>query len=1530
VPLPLPVAALLRRAQNAKSPKERHDTAYFAWEASIRLAVAARPPEDPAALNVAPLGRWAAALAPPEAPRREPPILAAHALFTEVGEGARASAGAVAPRRLLDALVAYRNAVIGHGAARAAEFYDASAGVLAAGLEAAWTAALFWPAGARLAYVESIEIDSAGARRARILDLSGPVSSLEDPRGTPGIPAELVPRRLYLRAGAAWQPLHPLLIYQEAHLRERVLFFNGRGRASHFLDYVSGEALRGKALAEAFPTIEDEVAALLAGGAPRAEAEPAPARDDPALFDDYRILGKIGEGGMGVVYLARQESLAGRLVALKVLPTRPDENPVAAARFRREIAALARCDHPNVVKILASGAARETLYYAMELVDGADLARLAEALADERDFDAAVSRAVEHARERVRVGGESGPEGPHRMRDARGDLFAAVPDLSRMRAAPGAAGARPDRFQRLAALFRDAARGLHHLHEQGIVHRDVKPANLMITASDHRLVLMDLGLASVRDASLSLTRDRDALLGTLRYMAPEQLQKSVLQVDRRADVYALGATLYELATQRPFFDGDTEARLTQQVLWERPLEPRRANPEIPRDLAVIIEKAVEKDPRLRYDGADALAADLDAFARGAPIAARPPTLGYVLRLAVRRNRAAAAALLAAALLLLAGVPLFFVSRDRAARATRDAFFEAARRDAGAKRRAFEAAGARPRSAPGAPEGRASLGRRLALGLDAAYATRSLAGLLPADAEARREAFEAALELGAVATEAEEWDLAGATLEEAARLGVDEASARARLADLERARRRVEEEHRRAVEAVLAHARGGRLAERPGAFEDALFTLVRYPEAQTVALLAAALDGVTDALRAALRATLLEAATPTADEARTGVPEIAGLGAAVEARLALAPGGALPSATADVLAAAAQRLEARAAREVATVEARAEAPGLRRILARAERERAGEPALLLAKLCAEALGRIGIADGAVAALGRYVFAEEDEVRAAPAALALCLLGGAEAERLVVAARDRFGTNGSFWARVAPFHARTGVSPALESADAKGYFRLGLARAGKGDDDGAIEAYTRAIELDPRFVYPLVNRGTRWMDRRDLEHAIADFTRALELDPTETMAWFDRGLARERKGDLDGAIADFTRAIELDPRYAAAWAKRGDARARKGELVPAIADLDRAVLLAPEQARPYDVRARVRADQRDFAGAIADYTRALELEPEGAPLLAGRADAKARGGDFDGAIADASRAIELDPRLAVAWSRRGDARAYKGELEAAIADYTRAIEIEPEFVPAFAGRARARREARDLDGAIADASRAIELEPARVAPWSTRAAARRAKGDRAGAIGDYSRAIELEPGNVTAWNRRGIAEMESRDLDAALADFTRAIELDPRCEAAFVNRANVREERDDLDGALADYTHALELDPLDALAWTQRGGTRLVRGDAEGALADSTRAIELDPRADTAWVNRAMARAAKGDLDGAIADCGRALELEPRMREAWYHRGFARAERGDREGARADLARFLELAPDGPDAAAVREKLAELGATPRPGP
>jgi serine/threonine protein kinase len=1245
VDLPLPIAVLLRRARNAKSPKERHDTAYFAWEASVRLAVAARPPREPGGLARASLGRWVAALAPPEEPLAGPAPLAAFVLFAEAGEGRRAAPRVVAPRRLLDSLPAYRNEVIGHGAVRTSEFYDRSAEVLLAGLEATWEAGVFWPAGARLVHV--------AAPGARLRELAGPAGR----DGDGDAPADAAPGRLYARTGGGLVPLHPWLLYEEAELGERVLFFNGVGRSPRYLDYVSGEQRKGEALLARFPSIRADLLALMGEVKPDpAEAEKAA---DPALFGDYRLLGPLGEGGMGIVHLARQEDLAGRLVALKRLP--PGADAMAAARLRREIAALSRCDHPNVVKILASGEAQGAPYYAMELVEGADLGAVGRELAAAGDADAAVAIAAEKARA------------------AHADALGAAP------ARPRAAAVR-DRFATLAVLCRDAARGLHHLHEQGIVHRDVKPANLMVTAADHRIVVMDLGLAAVADASRSLTREK-SLLGTIRYMAPEQLERGAREADRRADVYALGATFYELLAGGPIFDGESEARLLAQVLHERPRPLAKASPRIPRDLAVIVEKATEKEPRRRYETAEALAQDLDAFLAGRPIAARPATLGYVLSLAVRRNKVAAAAIAGALLAILVGAAVFVAGIERARERE-----ELARRAAEESRARAEENRARAEDLLGFmlfdlkdrldPLGRLDILEGVVAKAKAYYDSLPVEGRTAAEEGKHAAALVSigqVLEFRSRPEEALASYRASLAIRE--RLAAADPTNLEKLYDVARARFEV-------GSCIGVVSRGGMPMETLAFLVSALgefeALLARAPEkAEWLEDLANTHARIGIALREQGEPEAALASTERALGIRRRIAARDSQNSLWQRQLA-AGCGELGTILADV---------GRDERALASLR---EALGIiERLTARDPEDMGlksdimmihGRIADVLMKQirCEEALVEYRAAIG----IAELIVARDPTESVLHMSLCGLLERAAEAQRSLERADE---ARASYRASLAISEAAAARDPASVAWQR----HIARTRRLRGEIAGttreALEDYRAAIEVERRLATAAPGPDgiieldvslsgaagvLRTEGRREealaLEREALERVSAAGLDGRVALAHLAIGELQDEGGGVAEALASYRASIEAAVRNAAAHADEPEA----------------AETLASCRAA-LGVRL---GESGDLAAAASETALALAASGECPAALAARALVRGREGAYDEAVALASRAIELSPDWALARLARGRALAARGEVEAALADLTLFEQFAPHDPRAAGARALARELRERAGGAL----------------------------------------------------------------------------------------------------------------------------------------------------------------------------------------------------------------------------------------------
>jgi hypothetical protein len=328
------------------------------------------------------------------------------------------------------------------------------------------------------------------------------------------------------------------------------------------------------------------VKAQAAGAAPTlVQAAPAGEEPRPPRFPGYEVLGELGRGGMGVVYKARHDRLK-RLVALKVIRAGADAEELA--RFRTEAEAAARLQHPNVVQIYEVGDHEGGPFCALELVEGGSLA--------------------------------------------------------------GRLGGRPVAPRVAARLTETLARATQYAHQRGIVHRDLKPANVLLAGAAGAPLeqcvpkIADFGLAKRLDEDGGQTRT-GAILGTPSYMAPEQTTGRPGDVGPAADVYALGAMLYELFTGRPPFQGASVLETLEQVRRQEPVPPRRLVPKLPRDLETICLKCLHKEPHRRYASAGGLADDLGRFLGHEPIQARPVPAWERVLFRVRRRPAAALAAL---------------------------------------------------------------------------------------------------------------------------------------------------------------------------------------------------------------------------------------------------------------------------------------------------------------------------------------------------------------------------------------------------------------------------------------------------------------------------------------------------------------------------------------------------------------------------------------------------------------------------------------------------------------------------------------------------------------------------------------------------------------------------------------------------------------------------------------------------------------------------------------------------------------------
>ncbi len=367
-------------------------------------------------------------------------------------------------------------------------------------------------------------------------------------------------------------------------------------------------------------------------------------------IDGYTITGVLGQGGMGIVYRAVQTKLS-RTVALKVLPGMiGSANPSAVQRFRREATAAARLHHTNIIPIYDFGESEDAHYYAMELVTGEPLNDMIRRFAEKGVSNPTAAQLTQIMTDLTMPAQSQSPGLDHSAADVTTDGAVA-----------GSSVKSRSYFRRVARWMSDAAEALQYAHAQGIIHRDIKPANLILS-TDGRIMLADFGLAkSAGEHSVTKT---GAMVGTLRYMSPEQTMAKRVKIDHRTDIYSLGATLYELLCFRPAYPGIDEAEILSAIISRDPLRPRKVNSHVPAELDTICMKCLEKAADARYETGKALADDLRRYISDLPIVAKRPNIAQRTLKFVRRHKAPVLTVGTVLLLVLA---VLFWTKESAAR-----------------------------------------------------------------------------------------------------------------------------------------------------------------------------------------------------------------------------------------------------------------------------------------------------------------------------------------------------------------------------------------------------------------------------------------------------------------------------------------------------------------------------------------------------------------------------------------------------------------------------------------------------------------------------------------------------------------------------------------------------------------------------------------------------------------------------------------------------------------------------------------------
>ncbi len=981
---------------------------------------------------------------------------------------------------------------------------------------------------------------------------------------------------------------------------------------------------------------------------------------------------------MGVVHEAWDTQL-NRVVALKMLTARGgmvDEK--ASVRLLREARSAARLHHPGIVAIHDVGESEGRPYFTMDLVDGRPL------------------------EECLRVD----------------DSWASFP------------------LRRRVEVLAQVAEALGYAHAQGIVHRDVKPSNVMVDARG-RAMLMDFGLAKELSAT-ELGQDltvSGAVLGTPRYMSPEQAGGGPDKIGPRSDVFSFGVVLYRALTGTLPFEGEgIEAILA--VLSQDPAPPTRANERVHRDLETITMRCLEKDPARRFaDGAE-LAAELRRWIDGEPILSRPvPWVERVWRRAAKRR----AVLIPAAVAVVLAGGLWYALHDR-----------------GTQVRMAEQADADRRAA----EGRERLQREA---LTLVEQARAMYGRVQptfydkdASVEEVLEKVESAQALidRAVALcpdltpahylmglgwEVRGWDdRAEACYRQALSIDRRFGPAHYRLAriDLERAflatlgsskpemnwnapgAQRWAKLAGEEVQAALADGSG---------FEDAVQRqIARAMAAYTGGdhLLAARLCD--EGLRAHGRAAGREDLYWLRGLARVGL----GSDDSFDQAIAIRPKFPLALFCRALM-----------------------------------RQLAGDEDFALADYD-EAIRVSPRFATAYANRGNVKLEKGDQAGALADYEAALAIDPRHASALVnrgymrSKGRDHAGA-------LADFTAAIEANPACVDA----YTNRADVWREKGDLERAQADCATALRLDPRSVKGLVNRGSVRVAMNDLEGALVDYQAALLLDPRDAVALAGRARVHIERGELKEALTDLDRAVECDPAFGTAFYNRGSVRLKLGDRAKAVADFTAAIERDPTIFDSWYNRGALRGQQGDLAGALSDLEEAVRLQPGSAMALASRGGIKAMRGDLEGAMTDLDEAIRVDPSWVDAWRNRAVVKSQTGDMKGAIADCDEAVKREPDNVEVLATRGMFRANTGDNEGAIADLDAALAKDPREPNALIYRGNAKAALNDLRGALSDYEAACAVAPDSPEANADRGMALLALGEREEARKSLEKALNLAP---------------------------------------------------------------------------------------------------------------------------------------------------------------
>ncbi len=1158
------------------------------------------------------------------------------------------------------------------------------------------------------------------------------------------------------------------------------------------------------------------------------------------VIGPYQPLKELGRGGQAVVYLAEDVRL-NRPVALKVMKSLGPLSETMMRRFRREAEVASRLDHPGICAVYDAGVTDGIPYIAMRFVEGQTLADC-----------------IDAGKKRRRSDG-SGADGSIALGSStKGEI------------------------QQILKTIERTARALHVAHEAGIIHRDVKPGNIMLTPTGDP-VLLDFGLAGDEDGGLMTLTASGELLGTPAYMSPEQLMARRIRLDRRTDVYSLGVTLFECLTLSRPYRATTREAIYEAIQFKDPLDIRRLNPALPEDLRVIVETALEKDRDRRYQTAEDLAEDLRRVREHEPISARRVSaIGRVWRWARRRPVVAAlCGVLAVGVPALAAVASYIL-------ATRPAVLQA-------ERLAVDA----------------TVERLLAVGYDE---------LNHGDKRVALERFDAAAALRPAMPAA----IAGrvSALQNLGRH--DEALAALESPELDASRDAI---WLRSLQASGLHGLGrhdeakatmaGVDRSDPTAFD--LFTQGRAISSRC--------RSITDPSRFLAAHRLMRRAILVAPRARNLYHfELAHIAFHyADERLARQAVDAIdalfPSSPIGLVAAA----------RCATVfdDERA-----KELFDRAESLAADDVDAL--RFLANALGVAYRPRDAVAQWRRVIALDEAREHDYRSVVQCCCDAGDYASAVAASRRwiERLGESEGACIHLAGSllelerfeeaerAAKRAVALAPDSPDAIAtlahlYFRWDRDEAMRTD---AVALSERGLATHPDSSELLRTLGNHLVSHGQPERGVALLERAVRADPRSATTHGDLARALRDRRRFDEAVVHARRVVGLTPGYGDAHDLLGQCLQLAGDYEGAIESLRTAIECEPDVSEYHRHLAWSLLESERSDEALVAVRRAVELDPTNAKAHESLGLILQRGGDKAGAESAVRRSIELDPS-ATAYQALAEILVAAGRRDEAVAAYRTGLDHEPRGAWGTLHRDLGILQCdrlRDYPNALRNFEKWIEYEPDSGWARACLGHALRGLGRHRDAARAYRESLERRPAHEATLMSLGVVECDRLgEFDRAVRTFRACIDVNPRNEHAHYNLSLALGRAEGLAAAIGALRAALEHCPKSAMVHAQLAKCLRANGQNTEAIEMAARAMALAPE-DVSYCLTLGSILLNAAADGSASDRQRFLERAVGVFEgavaiapndAWVHQslGIALEQTGDGDGALVAYRRTIELDP-----------------------